>query len=121
MSLRNDCVYPIRNHDLAKRLFANLGLSFKETPEYYAPSLWVMHGDVIVGEILQEENGQWYSNTRWGSKDYIGSSRTTECKELAALEEIHNKITALLLNEFQNNGSLRIWALPNLACQTVRN
>ncbi len=108
MSQRNDCVYPLRNHDLAKRLFANLGLSFKETPEYYAPSLWVMHGDVIVGEILQEENGQWYSNTRWGSKDYIGSSRTTKCQELAALEEIHNKITALLLNEFQNNGRLRI-------------
>ncbi len=108
MSQRNDGVYPLRNHDLAKRLFANLGLSFKETPEYYAPSLWVMHGEVMVGEILQAENGQWYSNTRWGSQDYLGSSRTTECKELAALEEIHNKITALLLNEFQHNGPLRI-------------
>ncbi len=108
MSQRNDCVYPLRNHDWAKRLFANLGLSFKQTPEDYAPSLWVMHGEVIVGEILQAENGQWYSNTRWGSQDYLGSSRTTECKELAALEEIHNKITALLLNEFQHNGCFRI-------------
>ncbi len=35
MSQRNDGVYPLRNHDLAKRLFANLGLSFKQTPEFF--------------------------------------------------------------------------------------
>ena len=98
-----------KTHADAKKLFARLGLGFKETPEDYAPSLWVTDKEgEIIGEILLQKNQRWTSNNKWMEK-FIGENieEGTDCKELAALVEIASSITALCFNEFRDTGGTR--------------